>query len=193
MSTPRMITDRLVLRGWRDDDRGPYAALNADPIVMEHFPSTLTSRQSDEMVDRMVASWSDRGFGLWAVEVVDHEGGPGQFVGFVGLSSPLWEAAFTPCIEIGWRLSRHAWGHGYATEAARAALAWGFSELDPPGDEFVSFTTEANARSRRVMEKLGMRRDPADDFDHPLLPDWAGCRHVLYRIGRAEAVGVLGR
>jgi RimJ/RimL family protein N-acetyltransferase len=179
--TPTLWTERLQLRGWRDDDKPRYAALNGDPEVMAHFPSTLTPAQSDEMVDRFVAGWEQRGYGLWAVEVRES----GRFIGFVGLSSPTWQASFTPCIEVGWRLSRDAWGHGYAPEGARAALAWGFEHLDPPRGEFVSFTTVDNANSRRVMEKLGMRRDPADDFDHPMLPDWAGRRHVLYRIDRS--------
>lgn len=183
--TPRLTTDRLLLREWREDDKAPYAALNADPVVMEHFPSTLTPEQSDEMVERMAASWRDRGYGLWAVEVRES----GTFIGFVGLSSPAWEAHFTPCVEVGWRLARHAWGHGYATEAARAAIEWGFAELDLPGDQIVSFTTVTNERSRRVMQKLGMQRDPADDFDHPLLPDWTGRRHVLYRLPRPRPAG----
>jgi RimJ/RimL family protein N-acetyltransferase len=175
-------TPRLVLRGWRDADRAPYAALNADPVVMEHFPSTLTASQSDEMVDRMAAAWRDRGWGLWAVEVRDE----GRFIGFVGLSSPTWDAPFTPCVEIGWRLARHAWGRGYAPEAARAALDVAFRDVALPRDEVVSFTTTANRGSRRVMEKIGMVRDPVDDFDHPMLPDWAGRRHVLYRMDRAR-------
>jgi ribosomal-protein-alanine N-acetyltransferase len=179
--TPTLWTERLQLRGWRDDDKPTYAALNADPEVMAHFPSTLTAAQSAEMVDRFVAGWEQRGYGLWAVEVRES----GRFIGFVGLSSPTWQTSFTPCIEVGWRLSKSAWGHGYAPEAARAALTWGFEHLDPPRGEFVSFTTVANTNSQRVMEKLGMRRDPADDFDHPLLPDWAGRRHVLFRIDRA--------
>ena len=186
--TPRLVTDRLVLRGWREDDKPAYAALNGDPEVMRHFPSTLTAEQSDEMVDRMAKRWEDHGHGLWAVEVRD----TGAFIGFVGLAAPSWTMPFTPCIEVGWRLSRDAWGHGYAPEGAIAALRWGFEQLDPPGDEFVSFTTTLNAKSRRVMEKVGLTHDPADDFDHPMLPDWHERRHVLYRIGRGRFVQLHG-
>lgn len=181
--TPELRTERLLLRAWREADRAPYAALNGDAGVMRHFPSTLTSTQSDEMVDRMMVHWDIHNFGLWAVEVVDTR----VFIGFVGLSVPTWSEHFTPCVEVGWRLAKHAWGHGYATEAARVAVGWGFNHFDAehlPYDEIVSFTTEANLPSRRVMDKLGMTHDPADDFDHPLLPDWAGRRHVLYRIPR---------
>jgi RimJ/RimL family protein N-acetyltransferase len=183
VSTPVLETGRLVLREWRDADIGPFAALNADPVVMEHFPSTLDARQSAEMVERHRSLWADRGFGLWAVEVRDTS----TFIGFVGLTSPGWEAHFTPAVEVGWRLSRHAWGHGYAPEAARAAIGWGFETLDVPGDEIVSFTVVANRNSRRVMEKLGMTHDPADDFDHPILPLHSPqSRHVLYRLPRAR-------
>ena len=147
MITPVLTTERLVLRGWRDVDADPYAALNADPHVMEHFPSTLTSDQSVEMLDRMIESWRVRGYGLWAVDVVPAVGRAGGFIGFVGLASPTWEMPFTPCVEVGWRLARHAWGHGYAPEAARVALTWGFANVDLPGDEIVSFTTPAT-RSR---------------------------------------------
>jgi RimJ/RimL family protein N-acetyltransferase len=177
---PVLYTDRLTLRAWCDTDRAPYAALNADPVVMEHFPSTLTADQSSEMVDRMQASWSERGYGLWAVEVTESA----DFIGFVGLSAPSWTEHFTPCVEVGWRLARAAWGHGYATEAARDAISWGFASIDGSLGEIVSFTSAGNVRSRAVMERLGMRRDPNDDFDHPLLPDWAGRRHVLYRLPR---------
>lgn len=180
--TPTVVTDRLVMRNWRAADTDPYADLNADPVVMEHFPSTLTRPQSGEILDRIAEHWRVRGYGLWAVEVA----ATGRFIGFVGLSSPTWEMSFTPCVEVGWRLARHAWGHGYASEAARVAIDWGFAHVELPRDEIVSFTTVDNVRSRRVMDKVGLTRNPADDFDHPMLPEWAGRRHVLYRIGRSE-------
>lgn len=179
-STPRVSTSRLFLREWNDSDRRPYAELNADAEVMRHFPSTLTAQQSDEMVDRIVSGWIDRGFGLWAVERVD----TAELIGFVGLLSPAWQAPFTPCVEVGWRLARRHWGQGFAPEAAIAALEWGFANVDLPHDEILSFTTERNVKSRRVMEKIGMVHDAAADFDHPLLPDWVERRHVLYRIDR---------
>ena len=171
-------TERLVLRQWRDDDREPFAALNADPIVMEHFPSTMTREESDAYVDRVAALIDERGWGTWAVEVA----ATGDFIGFVGLNEPRFEAHFTPAVEIGWRLGRNAWGHGYATEAARAVLAYAFEELEL--DEVVSFTTVENHRSRRVMERIGMTRDPADDFDHPNVTVERVRPHVLYRLAR---------
>lgn len=177
---PRLKTERLVLREWRDADRAPYAALNGDPAVMEHFPARLTAEQSDQMVDRIIAKWDLHGHGLWAVEIA----ATGEFIGFVGLVAPDWSASFTPCVEVGWRLAKASWGHGYAPEGAEAALAWGFANVQLPGDEIHSFTTVANAKSRRVMDKLGMTHDPADDFDHPMVPHWHGCRHVRYRISR---------
>jgi RimJ/RimL family protein N-acetyltransferase len=142
----------------------------------------LTPQQSDEMVERMVASWRDRGHGLWAVERLDTT----EFVGFVGLAAPTWQASFTPCVEVGWRLAKQHWGHGFAPEAAHAALAWGFENVDLPGDEIHSFTTLANLNSQRVMVKIRMTHDAADDFDHPLLPDWVDRRHVRYRINRRQ-------
>jgi RimJ/RimL family protein N-acetyltransferase len=185
--TPRISTERLLLREWRDDDRAPYAALNSDPDVMEHFPSTLTAQQSDEMVERIRAGWSN-GFGLWAVEVIDTASSAqqltGQFIGFIGFLAPSWTTSFTPCVEIGWRLAKHSWGRGYAPEGALAALSWGFSNIDLPNDEVVSFTTVANTKSRRVMEKIGMVHDPSRDFDHPMALGWSGRRHVLYCIDR---------
>ena len=116
-----------------------------------------------------------------------------ELIGFVGLAVPIWEASFTPCVEIGWRLDRRHWGHGFAPEAANATLQWGFANVDLPGDEIVSFTTEGNLNSRRVMEKIGMTRDVDGDFDHPLLPDWADRRHVLYRIDRQQHTARVAR
>jgi RimJ/RimL family protein N-acetyltransferase len=178
---PELATERLRLRAWRDGDCAPFAALNADPLVMEHFPSVLERAESDRMVARIHQHFERHGFGLWAVEAT----GVADFVGFVGLSIPAFAAHFTPCVEIGWRLAREHWGRGYAPEAARAALAFGFDRAGL--DQIVSFTVPANARSRRVMEKIGMRRDPGDDFDHPGLPEGHALRrHVLYRIARRD-------
>lgn len=170
-------TERLLLRSWRHSDRAPYAALNADPEVMEHFPAPLTREQSDAHVDRMSAALDAQGWGLWAVEVPDEA----AFIGFIGLAVPGFEAHFTPCVEVGWRLARSAWGRGYAPEGARAALALAFDELGL--DEVVSFTSVGNTKSRRVMEKIGMTHDSTEDFDHPNVPaDSPVRRHVLYRI-----------
>lgn len=175
MAGPELQADRLVLRRWRDADREPFAALNADPEVMRYFPSPLTRAQSDALVDAIEAGFEERGFGLWALEV------DGAFAGFVGLAVPAFEASFTPAVEIGWRLARSWWGKGLATEAARAACGFGFGQLGL--DEIVSFTTVANAPSRRVMERLGMAHDPEEDFDHPNLPPAHPLRrHVLYRL-----------
>ena len=178
---PTLATPRLLLRPWRDEDLAPFAALNDDPRVMEHFPNRLTRQESDFMVSRVRAHFDRHGFGLWAVEV---EGGA-PFIGFVGLAVPAFQAHFTPCVEIGWRLAAEHWGRGYATEAARAALDFAFGPLNLP--EVVSFTVPAHTRSRAVMERLGMRHAPADDFDHPALPEGHPLRrHVLYRISRDE-------
>jgi ribosomal-protein-alanine N-acetyltransferase len=174
-------TERLLLRRWREADREPWAALNADPAVMEHYPSTLSRAESDAAFDRNEARFEAHGFGHWAVEVVS----TGQVAGAVGLWAPDFPAHFMPAVEVGWRLARDHWGHGYATEAARAAIAFAFTKLDL--DEIVSFTTPRNVRSRRVMERLGMTHDPAEDFDHPSLPPGHPLRrHVLYRLRRPD-------
>jgi RimJ/RimL family protein N-acetyltransferase len=179
-------TERLLLRQWRDDDRAPFAALNADPEVMEHFPAPLTRDESDALVDLNRAHFDEHGFGLWAVEVVD----TGAFIGFTGLAVPTFDADFTPAVEVGWRLAREAWGYGYATEAARAALAVGFATFDL--DEIVSFTSVPNTRSQAVMVRLGMTHDPADDFDHPkMAPGHRLERHVLYRLDRTAWLAAL--
>ena len=149
-------TSRLVLRQWRQSDRAPFAALNADPCVMEHFPALLTRDESDAMVDRCVERIQGDGYSLWAVEVKTS----GKFIGFVGLAVPTWEAAFTACTEIGWRLARSAWGQGYATEAANATLSKAFRAVGL--DDVVSFTTTRNLRSQHVMQRIAMTPDPLD-------------------------------
>jgi RimJ/RimL family protein N-acetyltransferase len=172
-------TDRLLLRRWLPRDLDDFAAMNADPEVMEFFPAPYTREQSAQQAEQFDAEIVEHGFGLWAIEVGD---GPerGRFAGFTGLSVPGFDAPFGPSIEVGWRLARWAWGRGYATEAARASLEIGFREHGL--DEIVSFTSVPNVRSQAVMERIGMTRDPADDFDHPLVPSESGLqRHVLYR------------
>lgn len=176
-----IATERLLLRRWHEEDLAPFAALNADPVVMEHFPGVLSRERSDAMVERMDAHLADHGWGLWAVEVP----GVAPFVGFVGLAAAD-RALGRPSTEIGWRLARRAWGHGYATEGAREALRIAFEVVGL--DEVVSYTVPANVRSRAVMERLGMTHDPADDFDNPNVDAAAWphlVRHVLYRIAAA--------
>jgi RimJ/RimL family protein N-acetyltransferase len=175
-------TERLILRRWRDADREAFAAMNADPAVVEHLQGPMSRERSDDFIDRIEAHWDASGWGLWAVEVAD--GAP--FIGYVG----LWPADYVtgqPMVEVGWRLARAHWGHGYATEAARAALHFGFETVAL--NEIVSFTVPQNERSRRVMERIGLRRDPAGDFDHPrvdaaLYPQLV--RHVFYRLKGAD-------
>ncbi|HEY1986037.1 MAG TPA: GNAT family N-acetyltransferase [Terracidiphilus sp.] len=174
-------TDRLLLRRWRDGDRAAFARMNSDPRVMEFFPNLLTTRESDAAVDRIEAHFEMHGFSLWAAELR----ATGAFIGYAGLLIPRFDAAFTPCVEIGWRLDASHWGQGLATEGARAVVRHGFEVLRLA--EIVSFTVPANVRSLRVMEKLGMRRDPLEDFDHPMLPEAHPLRrHVLYRLQRRK-------
>jgi len=180
MTIPSEIrTERLRLRRWLPADREPFAALNADPRITEFLPTVLSREGSDAFIARAEAHFVERGFGLWAIEIIDGA----AFAGFVGLSTPRFDAHFQPSVEIGWRLGAEHWGRGVATEGARATLAFGFEVLGLR--EIVSFTVPSNVRSRRVMEKIGMTHDPADDFDHPLLPEGHPLRpHVLYRIAR---------
>ena len=178
-----LTTTRLRLREWRTEDLPAFAAMNADPRVMEFYPKRLTREESDLAAGRIRQHFERYGFGLWAVEAP----GSADFLGYVGLSVLAWEAAFTPCVEIGWRLATAFWGRGYATEAARAVLAHGFRPLGL--SEILSFTVPANRRSRGVMERLGMTYDPAEDFDHPMIPAGSPLRrHVLYRL-KATAWG----
>jgi RimJ/RimL family protein N-acetyltransferase len=172
-------TERLLLREWRDEDREPWAALNADPEVRRWFPNVLDRAASDAEAERHATRLAERGWGLWAVEVA----GGDPFIGFVGLNEALFEAPFNPSVEIGWRLARSAWGRGYAPEAATAVLDHAFGVLGL--DEVVSFTAVGNRPSQRVMEKIGMVRDEPADFDHPNVPEGHPLRrHVLYRISR---------
>ena len=173
-------TARLLLRPWRDADRAPFAAMNADEEVMAHFPSVQDRAGSDAAVDRFVDHWRQHGYGPWAVELP----GATPFAGFVGLLRPSFTAHFTPAVEIGWRLARQVWGRGYAPEAAAATLDVAFDVLGL--DEVVSFTTPDNHKSRRVMEKIGMATDPDEDFDHPNVADGPYRRHVLYRLAASD-------
>ena len=174
-------TDRLLLRRWRHQDRDPFAAMNVDPLVMQHMQGPMSRERSDDFIDRIERHWDDRGWGLWAVEVPH----VAPFIGYVG----LWPADYVSAgmVEVGWRLASDSWGNGYATEAALEALRFGFEEVGLA--EIVSFTVPQNVRSRRVMERIGLVRDPSGDFDHPRVDAVAYphlVAHVLYRLTHAE-------
>jgi RimJ/RimL family protein N-acetyltransferase len=170
-------TPRLRLRHWRESDRAPFATMGADPEVMRYFPSLLTRESSDKSIDAWQAQHAERGWSNWAIELR----ATGEFVGFAGLTVPVRQLPFTPCVEIGWRLARVHWGRGYATEAARAVLRIGFEDIGLA--EIVSFTAAINTRSWAVMERLGMLRDA--DFAHPAFePSHALSCHRLYRLRR---------
>ena len=176
---PTLHTARLVMRPWREDDAEPFAAMNADPVVMEHYPTVLTREQTQIVIGRIRGHFTSEGFGFWALEAP----GIAPFIGFTGLARP----GFLPAVEVGWRLGRSYWGNGYATEAARGAVAWGFSSLALT--EIVALVVPGNTRSQRVMDRLGMTRDPSADFDHPSIA--AGHRlrrHWLYRLPRSATL-----
>jgi ribosomal-protein-alanine N-acetyltransferase len=173
-----LTTERLVLRLWQPDDLAPFAAMNADPRVMEHFPAVLTHDESDALVARIERQLAQFGWGLWAAERRD----TGEFIGFIGLSPVPDDLLLAPGTEVGWRLAREHWGRGFATEGARASVHHGFDNVGL--DEIFSFTAAANLRSQRVMQKLGMSRDAANDFEHPRYPNWSGRHHVVYRLSR---------
>jgi RimJ/RimL family protein N-acetyltransferase len=197
---PELRTKHLLLRRWRSTDLPAFAALNADPAVMELMPAPLSLAESAALIDRIEACFQAHGYGLWAVEVLAPSSGQAPSsghsesgsvdqvsseqrpcIGFVGLAPVDIDVPFAPAVEIGWRLARDCWGQGFATEAARAALAFGFEMCGL--QEIVSFTAAANLRSRSLMERLGMRHDPCEDFDHPMLAVGDGLRrHVLYRL-----------
>ena len=177
---PTIRTERLILRPWQDEDREPFAKMNADPRVREYFPGILSRQESDAFVTLMSDHIERWGWGLWAASLIQTD----EFIGFIGLENVHFSAPFnksTPAVEIGWRLAFNHWGKGYATEGARVVLHYGFDTLNL--EEIVSFTAVHNRRSRHVMEKIGMHHDEIDDFDHPKLPDEHPLRrHVLYRL-----------
>ncbi|MEM9216411.1 MAG: GNAT family N-acetyltransferase [Cyanobacteria bacterium P01_F01_bin.150] len=174
-------TKRLVLRQWQSSDYEPFVALNADPEVMRYFPKVLSRLESNGMIERIKEHQTKHGFGLWVLEHQQTR----QFMGFIGLNIPTFQAHFTPTVEVGWRLAQPFWGHGYATEGARASLDYGFNTLRLP--EIVSFTATINHRSIAVMQRLGMTTDVTENFDHPKLPLGHALRpHVLYRISKNQ-------
>ena len=175
----RIEAQRTILRAWRDDDLEPWAAMNADPRVMEFFPALYDRDAAYAMAERLRAALARDGYGWWVLEIK----GGAAFAGAIALQAVPFAAAFTPALEIGWRLPYDQWGRGYATEAAGAALTFAFGELGR--DEVVAMTAALNLRSQRVMRRLGMTRDARDDFDHPRIAAGSPLRpHVLYRIGR---------
>lgn len=181
---PEILTPRLSLRRWYFKDLESFAELNADAKVMEYFPKLLNREESDAQAGRIQQHFNEHGFGLWAVEIP----GRSEFAGLLGLNIPRFTARFTPCVEIGWRMSPENWGQGFATEGALAVLKYAFESLGLP--EIVAMTAQCNRRSRRVMERIAMRYNPDDDFDHPLIePDHWLARHVLYRIENPRLAG----
>jgi len=179
--TDCLETERLFLRQWREPDRLAFRALNADPRVMEFLPGPCDSEASDAMVERIQQHFEVHGFGLFAAELRATQ----SFIGYIGLAVPRFEAPFMPAVEIGWRIAAEHWGSGLATEGARAVLRFGFESVGL--DSIVSFTVPKNIRSLRVMQKIGMTHDPADDFDHPRFSEGHALRrHLLYRINRRQ-------
>lgn len=171
-------TRRLRLRQWHADDRDAFAGMCADPEVMRYFPATLDRARSDLMARACEQLLAERGWGVWAVELLEN----GAFIGIAGLNIPDPDLPFSPCVEVLWRLARPYWGQGYATEAAKAALRVGFDQLEL--DEIVSFAVLGNRRSRAVMERIGMA-DTGRTFDHPRLPEASPLRrHCLYSLSR---------
>ena len=180
MTAPILESKRLYLRQWQDSDFAPFARLNADPEVMRYFPSTLSTTMSDKIAKKCQTLIDDNGWGLWAVSLKEDE----HFIGFVGLNPTSPELSFAPAVEIAWRLHKDYWGKGYATEAARAALDFAFTELAL--EDVVSFTAVINQRSQLIMQRIGMT-DTQDNFDHPMLDTKHPlAEHVLYKITRQQ-------
>ncbi len=180
-SGPTLRTARLVLRPWREADREPFAAMNADPEVRRYFPSVLSRAQSDVNADFLSSRFEHTEYGPWAVEIP----GVTPFAGFVGMWNVSFDDPPRGRVEIGWRLARAYWGKGYASEAARAALAFGFERCNL--EEIIAFVVPANAASRAVMDRIGLVDQPAESFDHPRVPEGHPYRwHLLYRLRRAD-------
>jgi ribosomal-protein-alanine N-acetyltransferase len=181
MKDPTLFTDRLVLRRWIEDDRAPLAVITRDAEVMRYRFAPLSRPETDRLIDENEESFERNGFGLWAVERRDDH----RLLGYVGFGTSDFDAPFCPAVDVGWTLARDAWGHGYATEAAVAALDYGFDAVGL--GEIVAHTTSGNERSRAVMRRLGMTHDPTDDFDGPWYDDDHPYRRfVLYRVRAAD-------
>lgn len=181
LSLPVVRTQRLILRPWDEKDLAPFAEMNADLKVMEFYPSILSREESDLLAEKIEKEFAERGYGFWAVEVP----GVASFIGYIGLNYWNLEMKFAPCIDVGWRLSSSFWGKGYATEGAKASLEFGFEVLGL--SEIVSMATIHNIRSHRVMERLGMKSDPAENFAHPKLPvEHPLSMRVLYRLSSSD-------
>ena len=175
MNMIEIVTPRLKLRQWKEEDKEPFFKLNSDPRVMKFMPKLLSKEESDNFVERIKRRFKEDGYSFFAVELIENQ----TFIGLIGLSIPRFQSFFTPCVEIGWRLAYDYWGKGYATEGAKASLNYGFNELNL--SEIVSFTVSKNLRSRQVMERIGMKF--IDEFQHPLLPkEHCLSKHVLYKI-----------
>ncbi|MBX9770450.1 MAG: GNAT family N-acetyltransferase [Candidatus Obscuribacterales bacterium] len=177
----QLETERLFLRHWQESDVEPFCAITSDPEVRRYYPNVLSASETKTLVVRIKAHFEKENFGLWSVELKS----TGEFIGYTGLQKPTIEAHFMPCVEIGWTIAKKHWGNGYAPEAAAKALEDGFTRIGL--DEIVSFTTVSNDKSIRVMEKLGMTRNPKDDYSHPLLPQGHPLKpHVLFRLSKSE-------
>lgn len=180
---PVLHTQRLILRPWYPADLVEFAKINADPKVMEFYERTLTQTESDALAEKIQREFAERGYGFWAVEVPH----VAPFIGYIGLNYWNLEMPFAPCIDVGWRVSSHYWGQGYATEGAKAAIRYGFEHFSFA--EIVSMATANNLRSHRVMQRLGMITDPLEDFHHPKLPqDHPLSKRVLYRLSYQQWV-----
>jgi len=181
MSIPTLKTERLILRPWEERDLKPFSHINCDPQVMEFYPHLLNYDESAALMHKMIADFSLRGYGFWAVEKQISS----TFIGYIGLNYWDLQMPFSPCIDIGWRLSSKEWGHGYAIEGATAALDFGFQIIQL--EEIVAMATSGNIRSHRVMQKLGMKSDPQENFEHPKVPkgDPLSLR-LLYRLSKQE-------